>query len=265
MERNTATTRVAVVPSANGVRVKPAASVEQLPPEFAYDPGQEVLWPEFRQKLLYDLAPRDRTAGLHWSMLAITRGGKTTLSTKGLIPLYLEAEIPVLVIDSTSDPKLKKFGSRIPRIGGMKELHKVSVDSLGRSAAEEIHRALSKAYSQGDILIYVDEIRHVADPKFLGLGMALENIYLFGGKRGVTLGGVTQAPRWVPSSFYDQAKAHFLFRVRDDRSRKRCEEISGDTATLRPLLPELSKYQFAYVSPDGDVVRSKYALRNSPK
>lgn len=251
-------TRVAVVPNAQRPRVKPVRS-DGTPLE-NYEPGATVEWLEFRRKLRADLAPTERTAGIHWSMLAPTRGGKTTLATKGIIPLYLEAEIPVLVIDSTSDPKLKKYGKRIPRIGKMTELHRCSVDSLTRSSAQTIYEALNRAFNQGDCLIYVDEIRHVSDPKFLGLGMALENIYLFGGKRGVTIGGVTQAPRWVPSSFYDQAKAHFLFRIRDDRSRKRVEEISGDTATLRSIIPDLPKYQFAYVSPEGDVIRSKYAL-----
>lgn len=239
----------------------------ERPPESAaqsegYAPGSTVKWPEFREILKHDLEPGNRTAGIHFAMLAPTRGGKTTLATKGLIPIYRQEEVPVLVIDSTSDPKLAKYGERLPRFGKMTELHRVAISDLSSDSVAKIHGALERAYKQGDILIYIDEIRHLSDPKFLGLGKALENLWLFGGKRGVTIGGVTQAPRWVPGAFYDQSKAHFLFQIRDLRSRKRIEEISGDTETLRGIVPNLDKYQFAYVSPDGDVLRSKYALRS---
>ncbi len=267
MGQNTDTGKVVVAPIAGTQRVRRVRSVETVEPldyENQFYPGQEIKWPEFRDVLKRDLAPSERTAGLHFSALAPTRGGKTTLITKGILPIYEEVDVPVLIVDSTSDPKLKKVGGRMPRLGKMTGTHRVSVDSLSRESALTIVKAINRAYSQGDIVIYFDEVRHVADKSFLGLGKALENMYLFGGKRGVTVGGATQAPRWVPGSFYDQAKAHFLFRIRDDRSRKRVEEISGDTATLRPILPDLPKYHFAYVSPEGDVLRSKFALpRNS--
>lgn len=221
--------------------------------------GPKVAWPLFRQKLKEDLAPHDRTAGLHFAMLAPTRGGKTTLATKGLIPIYLEAGVPVLVVDSTADPKLAKYGEKIPRFGKMTELHRVSVHDLSGDSKLKLHRALDRAYSQGDIVIYIDEIRHLSDRDYFGMQKALESIWLFGGKRGVTLGGATQAPRWVPSAFYDQSKAHFLFRIRDMRSRKRMEEISGDTDKLKEIVPTLPQYHFAYVNPDGDVSVSKYS------
>lgn len=258
MEPNPRTNRVVIVPGAGKPRVKPAPTVE---PEKVYAPGEHVPWTEFRPKLRRDLEPTERTSGLHWSLLVNTRGGKTTMATKGIIPVYAEAEIPVLVIDSTADPKLKKYGSRLPRIGKMTEIHRLTVSSLSRSSADEIYSALSRAMKQGDMVVYIDEIRHVADPKFLGMGMAIEHIYLFGGKHGLTLGAGTQAPRWVPSSFYDQAKIHFLGRVRDDRARKRTEEISGDTYTLRELIPSLPLYHFAYVDPAGDVVTTKLDYR----
>ncbi len=258
MEPNPGTNRVVIVPGAGKPRVKRAPTAA---PVRQYGPGEHVPWTEFRPKLVRDLEPTERTAGLHWSLLVGTRGGKTTMATRGIIPVYEQYEVPVLVIDSTADPKLKKYGGKLPRIGKMTGVHRLTVSSFSRASADEIYKALARAMSQGDMVVYIDEIRHVADPKFLGLGMAVEHIYLFGGKHGLTMGAATQAPRWVPSSFYDQAKVHFLGRVRDDRARKRTEEISGDTATLRDLIPTLDKYVFAVVDPAGDVTTTKLDYR----
>lgn len=255
---DTTSTRV-VVTRAGKLRQPHAKNAE--PPEVSdYAPGEFVPWKEFRPVLARDLAPAKRTAGLHFAVLAPTRGGKTTLVTKGLIPIYRQADVPVLVVDSTDDPKLADYGDRMPRFGKLKGLHRIAISDLSGDSIRRVYEAMSKAYAQGDVLIYIDEIRHVCDPKFMGLGKAMENMWLFGGKRGVTIGGATQAPRWVPSAFYDQSQCHFMFRIRDIRSRKRIEEISGDTETLRPLLPGLPRYRFAYVSSEGDVVTSKYDL-----
>lgn len=257
MPRIQGTRKVVVVPPA-ATRTVSVETIDESAQE--REPGGKILWPDFRNVLREDLEPSERTAGKHFAILAPTRGGKTTLTTKGIIPIYREAEVPVLVIDSTSDPKLSEYGDRLPRWGKFEGLHRVAIDNLSADSIRKVYEALIRAYKQGDCLIYIDEIRHVCDPKFLGLGKALENIWLFGGKRGITLGGATQAPRWVPSAFYDQSQAHFLFRIRDHRSRKRIQEISGDTHTLQSILPDLPRYHFAYVSPEGDVSISKYDL-----
>lgn len=242
--------------------VKPSVTTRVIAPaERDSQPGAQIEWKTFRKLLQEDLEPSQRTAGKHFACLAPTRGGKTTLVTKGIIPLYVQAGVPVLVIDSTSDPKLADYGERMPRFGKMTGLHRVSVENLGRESITKTYEAIMRAYKQGDMLIYVDEVRHVCDPSFMGLKKTMETIWLFGGKRGITLGGATQAPRWVPSSFYDQSQCHFLFRIRDVNSRKRIEEISGDTKTLRAIIPDLPQYNFAYVSPDGDVSVSKYKMR----
>ena len=226
-------------------------------------PGGHIQWAEFRLLLQSDLEVSERTAGKHFATIAPTRQGKTTLVTKGIIPLYLAAEVPVLVLDTTADPKLAKYGERMPRIGKMSGLHRVTISSLSNDNIAKVYQAAMRAYKQGDMVIYVDEIRHVCDPRFMGLGRMMEHLWLFGGKHGITVGGATQAPRWVPSSFYDQSQLHLLFRIRDIRARKRLSEIGGDTKTLESLIPDLPRYNFAYVSPDGDVSVSKYDLRGS--
>jgi hypothetical protein len=40
----------------------------------------------------------------------------------------------------------------------------------------------------------------------------------------------------------------------------RLAEIGGDYDTLKAVIPTLSKYEFAYVNPDGDVTTSMFEL-----
>lgn len=256
-ERNGPTRKVAIARNAQGRLVR-RDDVDVMSKYGGT--GTPVPWPEMRRQIAEDLQPGSRDAGIHVGVIAPTRQGKTTLVQKGIIPIYTAADIPVLVIDSTGDPKLEKYGERMPRIGKMTEIHSIHVNDLSRDSKLKIYNALNRAYKQGDILIYADEVRHLADPRFFGLGGAMDNIWIFGGKRGVVMTGSTQAPRFVPSNFYDQSQAHFLFKIRDMRARKRLAEIGGDTARLMDLSYDLPRYHFSYVNPDGDIVVSKLKL-----
>lgn len=228
--------------------------------ELYQETGKPVPWSIMRRQIAKDLKPGSRDSATHVAILAPTRQGKTTLAIKGLLPIYTRAGIPVLIIDSTGDPKLAKMGERLPRVGKLTEVHSVHVDDMSMDSRLKIHKALSRAYAQGDVLIYADEVRQLADKSFFGLGAALDNIWIFGGKRGVTMIGSTQAPRYVPSNFYDQSQAHFLFKIRDLRARRRLAEIGGDTALIMETAADLPKYHWAYVNPDGEVVVSKMDL-----
>jgi hypothetical protein len=218
-------------------------------------------WSEFLDELRADLEPGNLKKARHFAMIAPNRGGKTTLAvdhTQGIIP-NIYKNVDVLIIDSTGDPNppMVDYGNPLQKYGAIHGHRRLTVTNVSSDSKLKIWRAMGKAKKQGNILIYVDEIRQVADPRFFGLQRALEDLWLFGGKRGVVVGGGTQAPRWVPGAFYDQSKVHFIFRIRDVRSRKRLSEISGDVDALNQIVPNLREYEFAYVNPDGDVSVSK--------
>lgn len=211
----------------------------------------DLPWQSLTEHFKEDMQP-----GYHMSLICPTRGGKTTLALGGLIPNFEN----VLVIDSTADPKppMLDWGKPVKRFGQIEGHRRLTTTNMSNESAGKILNYLTRAFDQGNIAIYLDEIRQLADPKFFGLGPALEHMWLFGAKRSVTIIGGTQAPRWVPSSFYDQSRLHFLFRIRDRRAMKRLVEIGGDVDSLEPILPTLQKYEFAYVNPDGDVMGVSY-------
>jgi ATPase family protein associated with various cellular activities (AAA) len=218
----------------------------------------ETPWVDLRPLIKEDLT-RDLESGNHVLIAAPTGGGKTTLATKGILPMFTNVA-DILVIDSTADPKLRDFGKPYAKYGKIKGLRRLSVHDLSPEASAKIHRAMNKAYKQGECVVFIDEIRHIVDPQFLRLRAAAESMLLFSRKRRNVVIGLTQAPRWIPSAFYDQTRLQFIFRIRDKRAMLRLAEIGGDTETLKAIVPSLAKFEFAYVNSDGDVTTSKFDI-----
>lgn len=218
----------------------------------------ETPWEELRPLIKADLTG-DLESGNHVLIAAPTGGGKTTLATQGILPMFHNVA-DILVIDSTADPKLKDYGKPYGRYGKIKGLRRLSVNDLSVDSSAKIHRAMNKAYKQGECIVFIDEIRHIVDPKMLSLKAAAESMLLFSRKRRNIVVGITQAPRWIPSAFYDQTRLQFIFKIRDKRTMIRLAEIGGDTETLKAIVPTLGKYEFAYVNSEGDVTTSMLDL-----
>lgn len=218
----------------------------------------DILWKDLREQIKEELTA-DLDRGNHFSLIAPTGQGKTTLATKGLIPMF-EGIADVLLIDSTADPKLAKYGKPYRKVGRIDGIRRLTINDLRFDSATKVRKALERAYKQGEVVVIFDEVRHICDRKYLGLQAAAESLWLFSRKRRNIVGGLTQAPRYVPSAFYDQSKLHFIFKIRDRRAMLRLAEIGGDYDAIKAIAPTLQKYEFAYVNADGDVTVSKLDL-----
>lgn len=218
----------------------------------------ETPWKELRPLIQADLTG-DLTRGNHILIAAPTGGGKTTLGTKGILPMFHEVA-NILVLDTTADPALGNYGKPLPKYGKISGLRRLTVSDLTPESTAKIHKAMNRAYKQGECVVFIDEIRHIVDSQFLGLRAAAESLLLFSRKRKNIVVGLTQAPRWIPSAFYDQTRHQFIFKIRDLRTMKRLAEIGGDTDALKRIVPTLAKFEFAYVNSDGDVTTSRFEL-----
>jgi hypothetical protein len=221
--------------------------------------AEYIPWRKLRDIVKEELTS-DLTHGNHFSVIAPTGGGKTTLVTKGIIPMF-DGVADVLLIDSTGDPKLAKYGKPYRRYGSIQGIRRLTTQDLQARSSDQVRAAMEKAYKQGQVVTIFDEVRHVTDTKYLGLQAAAESLWLFSRKRRNLVGGLTQAPRYVPSAFYDQSKLHFIFKIRDRRAMLRLAEIGGDYDTLKEVCPLLKKYEFAFVNSEGDIVVSKFDLK----
>jgi hypothetical protein len=222
----------------------------------------ETSWVDLQPLLKQELTG-DMTRGNHVAVIAPTGGGKTTLVTRGILPQF-DTNQPVLLIDSTADPKLSNYGKPYPKYGKVSGLRRLTIGDMSPESILRVHRAMNRAYKQGGVVVVFDEVRHITDGKYLGLSGAAESLWLFSRKRENLVVGLTQAPRYVPSAFYDQSKLHFIFRIRDKRAMLRLAEIGGDYETLKHVAPTLGKYEFAFVNSDGDVTTSKFDLPKRP-
>jgi hypothetical protein len=218
----------------------------------------ETGWKELQPQIKAELTG-DMTRGNHVAVIAPTGGGKTTLVTKGILPLF-DTNQDILLIDSTADPKLGSYGKPFPKYGKVSGLRRLTIGDMTPESIGKVHKAMNRAYRQGGVVVVFDEVRHITDGKYLGLSGAAESLWLFSRKRENLVVGLTQAPRYVPSAFYDQSKLHFIFRIRDKRAMLRLAEIGGDYETIKQVTPTLRKYEFAYVNSDGDVTTSKFDL-----
>jgi hypothetical protein len=121
-------------------------------------------------------------------------------------------------------------------------------------AREQVKTALANVYKQGQWTIFVDETRHLTDPKVpsLNLRSYVEQIWLRGRSRGVELVSMTQAPRWVPSSFYDQPSFVWIGRINDERAHQRLREIGGLKRPHLGVIQQLQRREFLVIGDSGD-------------
>lgn len=223
----------------------------------------EISWPEMDSLFAEQVKEFTKIkSGIHVAMLGTTRGGKTTLATGGGSGAGILSHFEnCLVLDSTGDPGfISEYGTPVKKFGAIRGHQRLTVSNMSPKSRELIYKYVHRAVAQGNVAIYADEVRQLVDKKFFDLGPMLDHVWLFCAKRNVSLIGGSQAPRWLPSSFYDQSKCHFIFGMRDKRAMKRLAEISGDVDTLESVIPNLARWQFAYVGIDGNVSISKFEI-----
>lgn len=192
----------------------------------------------------------------HVSCIAPTGGGKSFLMYRGLMPSLKDEQVMVIDVKGWDDEingaiardelhKVKKFPGRLKRRYDDPPNHYVY---LARDNVDTAH-IMEACYNEGDWTLFLDEERAVTDRHpSLGLSALVEKYRLRGRGRMTVVAG-TQAPRFVVSSFYDQASHLYLARLEDKRSRRRLQEIGGNSEIIDQTVARLKRYEFLYVGP----------------
>lgn len=187
--------------------------------------------------------------------------GKSHLIVYGLLPLCTDDK--VCIIDSKNDPTdpIASSGARTVRRLPTKRQRLIQDDGKPKSAwyrlpvwdevsraQDQVGAALQQMYDEGDWVVVIDETRAISDPKSPGLGLQpeLDRLWLRGRSRHVAVIASTQAPRWVPSSFYDQCQFVWCSRIRDDRAHQRIMEIGSMTRAHIPHIARVRKRRWLY-------------------
>jgi hypothetical protein len=202
----------------------------------------------------------------HHSILGQNGSGKTHLVVHGLLPLCLDDK--VCIIDSKGDdPVLRAAGAK-PVRALPRELRRVAFDDAQprsgwyrivvsedyNKAQDQVGNALDQIYKEGNWIVFLDETRAISDPRSPGLGLQpqLDRLWLRGRSRNISLIASTQAPRWVPSSFYDQCQFVWCSRIRDERAHQRIMEIGSMTRAHIPHIARIRKRRWLYMDDEED-------------
>lgn len=197
----------------------------------------------------------------HHSILGQNGSGKTHLIVHGLLPLCLDDK--VCILDSKGDdPVLRASGAKSVRTlpSNLKRVtfddnqpksawyRLVISDDIGR-AQDQVGATLERIYREGNWVVIIDETRAISDPRSPGLGLQpqLDRLWLRGRSRGISVIAATQAPRWVPSSFYDQCQFVWCSRIRDERAHQRIMEIGSMTRAHIPHIARVRKRRWLYM------------------
>lgn len=207
----------------------------------------------------------------HISIIAPTRYGKSFLVHQGIMPLLLNEH--VLLIDVKGDDpvwnglpakRVTQLPSRLKRRALEWADHKnnpekpagwyrlvVPEEATREANRYHVYSALKTCKAEKHWVIICDEMRALTDhePNGLNLAGAIDSVYLRGGYKQVTIIGSTQGPRWVPSTFYEQAHHLYIGQMQDVNAQRRLSEIGGDTQQLVSIVAKLNKREFLYLGP----------------
>jgi hypothetical protein len=196
----------------------------------------------------------------HHSLFGQNGSGKTHLIVNGLLPMCLFDNVAIFDTKG-DDPTLSAAGAKPVRglpnkfrrsMDDNKEKSKwfriVAYDDVNK-ARDQFGQALERIYKEGSWIVVLDETRAISDPRSPGLGLQpeLDRIWLRGRSRRICVIAATQAPRWVPTSFYDQCQFAWSSRIRDDRAHQRIMEIGSMTRAHIPHIASIRKRRWLYM------------------
>jgi hypothetical protein len=217
----------------------------------------------------------------HHSVIGMTGSGKTHLCVNGILkPLCSDDR--VLIIDTKHNDRLVagigKPVDAIPadnpsRVQGKRRpmdrwfrlvVHdQWDTDRSGRNrvkASDQVLRALDRVYHEGEWVLYCDELQDLGGSRQpnLGLSMNLDEIYRKGRSKHISILAGTQAPRHVPTCFYDQCDFAWIGRLSDEDKQKRLREIGGMPKEYLPSIMQLRKREWLLTAQGGDyILRTK--------
>lgn len=210
-------------------------------------------------------------AGEHFAVFAPTKGGKSHLIRRGLLPLW--RRYPVLWIRfKARDDSTRGFGTKVDRYP---VVERVKYKVRGRDseawkddpewyllqlpgyhfdpsapqdksaswhhARRVCGEALDKAFREGGWVLVIDEIQAIngKTPPALDLGSQLENCLQRGRTQPVTVITGSQQPAWNNPSVYDQARWVALGRTLDEARFERVGQLGGSRERIEGVLPTL--------------------------
>lgn len=212
----------------------------------------------------------------HHSIIGLTGSGKSYLAVNGILKPMCPHD-RVLIIDSKQDdPLISGLGKpvrELPRqtwYAGMgrskkepyRNWYRLVLSGTPDDKRLQVGKALSRVYKEGNWVIFIDELKHITGIRrpFLRLGAFVDEIYIMGRSRRISIVAGTQAPKDVTTSFYDQSSFAWIGRIRDEERQKRLLEIGGLSRKELPYIATLKRREWLLSADNGEYfARTKVA------
>jgi hypothetical protein len=233
------------------------------------DPAPWREWPEIHRYVNQLWDPENTP---HHSIIGLTGSGKSYLAINGLLKPMCSDDRVLIVDVKRNDPLVGSVGKPVTELPAktwqtrkrepMDSWFRLVVHDQFRAenrlkAQAQVFKALERVYHEGDWVVYLDELQDIGGSRKpnLGLSMHLDELYRKGRSRRVSVVASTQAPRHVPTSFYDQADWAWLGRLADEDKQKRLLEIGGMRKDpYFPILSALKKRQWLLTADGGQAI-----------
>src|SRR6266540_669341 len=103
-----------------------------------------VSWEVLNQQLSKDF--HELNWKPHIAIVAPTRGGKTTLAIKGIMPHFTNA----LILDTTSDPNppMRGYGEPLKKYGPIEGHRRLTISAMDWENKNKVHKALERVFAQ---------------------------------------------------------------------------------------------------------------------
>lgn len=208
----------------------------------------------------------------HHSIIGLTGSGKSYFVAHGLLPLVPYDRVVIIDVKG-DDPTLAGIGKPVKELpnrarrtfremwSGDKERkpgdqwYRLLVSDNWEKGRAQVRKTLERVYNEGNWIVVIDETRYLTDPRLpsLGLRSYVEQLWLRGRSREVCVIAMTQSPKWVPSSFYDQPSFVWIGRINDEDAQKRLTEIGGlNKKEHLPVVRGLKRREWLLIAEGGD-------------
>lgn len=240
-------------------------------------PVASVPWVEWKSVQHYVNHQWDPENSPHHSIIGLTGSGKSYLAINGILKPMCAMDRVVILDVKGDDPLVSSIGHpvrELPRDTWYSKMGRRSDEPMANwwrvvvhedveKAKQQVYDVLARIYKEGNYVLNIDELFYITgnNKEFLQLSGPIEKMYRFGRTRGVAIIAATQAPRWVPSSFYDQASFAWIGRIRDETKQKRMLEIGGMSKKELPYISTLERRQWLLSADNGEYfARTKVTL-----
>lgn len=224
-----------------------------------------VPWPQLQQSVSDLWKPLDAP---HHSILGMNGSGKTYFTRHAIMPLVAWDKLVVIDVKG-DDPTLRGCGKAVKELPSSWQVEwtrrsrnrkpgdlwfRLVVNPDWQRGREQVREVLERVWKEGRWFVVIDETRYLTDPRIPSLGLRpyVEQLWIRGRSRECCVVAMTQAPKWMASSFYDQASFVWIGRVNDEDAQKRLREIGGLSKAHLPVIQSLKKREWLLCADGGE-------------